>query len=78
MYKHAFSDTGDGYGFFLENLDDPYSLVMCYSLYWMYGWYMWWNQKVLNSSACHICSQSFFYDVSKHDNVDDGCKDEDV
>ena len=27
MYKHAFSDTGDGYGFFLENLDDPYSLV---------------------------------------------------
>ena len=27
MYKHAFSGTGDGYSFSLENLDDPYSLV---------------------------------------------------
>ena len=27
MYKHAFSGTGDGYGFSLENLDDPCSLV---------------------------------------------------
>ena len=44
----------------------------------MYDWYMWWNQKVENSSACHICSQSFLYDVSEHDNVDDGCNDEDV
>ena len=27
MYKHAFSGTGDGYGFSLENLDDPYSVL---------------------------------------------------
>ena len=27
MYKHAFSGTGDRYGFSLEHLDDPYSVL---------------------------------------------------
>ena len=43
----------------------------------MHDWYMWWNQKIENSSACHICSQ-LFYDVSEHDDGDDGCNDENV
>ena len=44
----------------------------------MHDWCMWWNQKIENSSACHIFAPNVFYDVSEHDNGDDGCNDENV
>ena len=73
MYKHAFSGTGDGYSFSLENLDDPYSLVniecmtdTCDGIK---------KQKI---AVPVISALNVFYDVSEHDNGDDGCNDENV
>ena len=71
MQKHAFSGTGDAFS--LENLDGAYSLVNIECMIDTCDGIK--KQKIALPviSACNV-----FYDVSEHDNGDDGCNDENV
>ena len=71
MYKLAFSGTADGFS--LENLDGTYSLVNIECMIDTCDGIK--KQKI---AVPVISALNVFYDVSEHDNGDDGCNDENV
>ena len=74
MQKHAFSGTGDGFS--LENLDGAYSLVNIECMIDTCDGIK--KQKIALPVIYFIFAPNVFYDVSEHDNGDDGCNDENV